>query len=548
MILCLVKPHLRLPFATVAPHSLTMSTTTSTRMTVDQLFNTIGFGRFQWFLIVVAGCALIGDATEMMLLSMLGPIVHCFFNVDDPELEALLTTVVFVGMSLGGVVFGALADRLGRRIGLFATALLCSVGGVLSAIAPTFAALIVFRFIVGLGLGGVAVAFTYVMEFIPDSHRGFVGTFVQGWWTIGTFIQVILAWSSFQSLGWRWVVALSSLPIFIMLSFFCFVPESPRFLALKGKQKECKTLFLNAALKNGTSNKLPADFEVVVSSTDDTQSVLSSFKEAFSDHFRRDTILLLMIWFANAMTYYGLVLLTTQLAVMRQSNDALNNATGTTTPTASTNATGLPNSIDYDPAAGCGTLFDDTFFAEIMIATVAEMPGLLASILLVDRMGRKKSQTLFFGMVTVVLCILALVPRSSGGDTFLLFLARGSSMAAFTIVFLYTPERYPTRFRNTAMGMCFGFARVGGMISPLVCQDLPQRGYLPVTFAIMCTISAIACGCTYLLTVETSGKTLNEVQMTSSTNNSRVVVGKSGVDGFTSLTEEEDDNDAAANI
>ena len=159
----------------------TSKTPEENKRTVDQLFDIVGFGPFQYFLIVVGGCALVGDATEMMLLSMLGPIVHCFFNVNDPELEALLTTVVFVGMSLGGVVFGALADRKGRRVGLFATALLCSVGGVLSAVAPTFGFLVFFRFLVGVGLGGVAVAFTYVMEFIPNAHRGFIGTFIQGW-------------------------------------------------------------------------------------------------------------------------------------------------------------------------------------------------------------------------------------------------------------------------------------------------------------------------------------------------------------------------------
>ena len=433
----------------------TSKTPEENKRTVDQLFDIVGFGPFQYFLIVVGGCALVGDATEMMLLSMLGPIVHCFFNVNDPELEALLTTVVFVGMSLGGVVFGALADRKGRRVGLFATALLCSVGGVLSAVAPTFGFLVFFRFLVGVGLGGVAVAFTYVMEFIPNAHRGFIGTFIQGWWTVGTFLQVILAWSSMQTLGWRWVVALSSLPIFVMLGFFCFIPESPRFLALKGKDEQCRQLFLKAAEKNGTLALLPTDFKVTVSESDATQSVLASYKEAFSSSYRHDTFLLLIIWFANALTYYGLVLLTTELAIMRQ--EKIENSTIPIT----TN-TSLPNTINYAPAGApqCGALFDNAFFTEIMVATIAEMPGLLASILLVDRIGRKRSQTLFFVIVTAVLFLLAIVPRTGGGDTFLLFLARGASMGAFTIVFLYTPERYPTRFRNTVRHLCLLFDHI----------------------------------------------------------------------------------------
>ena len=99
-----------------------------------------------------------------------------------------------------------------------------------------------------------------------------------------------------------------------------------------------------------------------------------------------------------------------------------------------------------------------------------------------------------------------MVPRSAGGDSFLLFVSRGSSMGAFTTVYIYTPERYPTRFRNTAMGMCFGFARVGGMVAPLVGQDLPERGLTGAAFAIFITVAIIAGISTCLLTTETNGR------------------------------------------
>ena len=78
-------------------------------------------------------------------------------------------------------------------------------------------------------------------------------------------------------------------------------------------------------------------------------------------------------------------------------------------------------------------------------------------------------------------------------------------MGAFTTVYIYTPERYPTRFRNTAVGMCFGFARVGGMIAPLVGQDLPERGLTGAAFAIFISVSIVACIATCLLTTETKG-------------------------------------------
>ena len=469
----------------------------SAGMTVNDIIETIGLGPYQYMLIAIAGMALIGDATEMMLLSFLGPIIQCFFGVDNPEEEAVLTTVVFIGMSIGGVVFGALADLVGRRIGLFATAFFCSVSGVISALSESFGFLIFTRFCVGIGLGGVAVAYTYTMEFIPAKFRGKAGVLLQSFWTIGTLLQAVLTWVSFNTLGWRWVIALSAIPIFILLFMFCVLPESPRYLAQKGKDQECKDILYKMADKNGTTSKLPRKDDLSLSTNTTTpgleRSVIENFKEAFSSEFRRDTILLLIIWFANAFVYYGLVLLTTELALVRERESA------SSQPHISGNSTGH-HGLD------CTHLFSDSFFGEIFVATISEMPGLVLSLLIVDRIGRKRSQSLFFLVVTLPMIILALVPRSSGGDSFLLFLARGSSMGAFTIVYIYTPERYPTRFRNTAMGMCFSFARVGGMVAPLVGTDLPERGMVGEAFAIVISVSILACISTFLLTTETVGK------------------------------------------
>ena len=498
--------------ATSSSSASSASSSAATRgaMTVDEAIERIGLGPFQYFLVAVAGMALIGDASEMMLLSFLGPIVQCFFGVDDPEKEAVLTTIVFVGMSVGGLSFGALADRVGRRVGLLATALFCSVGGVASALSATFGVLLFFRFCVGVGLGGVAVACSYALEFIPAKNRGKAGVLLQSFWTVGTLIQAILTWVSFNALGWRWVVALSAIPIFILLLLFSKLPESPRYLALKGDHVKCKDTLCKMAARNGTMSRLPheSDLTIKTRSVHAERTVLQNYQEAFSKGFRRDTILLLIIWFANAFVYYGLVLLTTELALVRERVGVAGVAgvaadSGNAASASASNRSSTPASHH---GLDCAHLFSDSFFGEIFIATIAEMPGLVLSVFLVDRLGRKRTQSLFFLAVTLPMIILALVPRSAGGDTFLLFLSRGSSMGAFTTVYIYTPERYPTRFRNTAMGLCFGVARIGGMIAPLVGQDLPERGMTGAAFAIFITVSIVACVSTCLLTTETNGR------------------------------------------
>jgi|TARA_B110000091_G_scaffold193953_1_gene219388 hypothetical protein len=92
-------------------------------------------------------------------------------------------------------------------------------------------------------------------------------------------------------------------------------------------------------------------------------------------------------------------------------------------------------------------------------------------------------------------------------------------------------------FFDQAMGLCFGFARMGGMVSPLVCQDLPQRGMLGVTFVIMVCVAAIASVCTFLLSVETGGKQLTE----GSENKDPRVIIKDG-DDFSELSSEQGDS------
>ena len=143
------------------------------------------------------------------------------------------------------------------------------------------------RFCVGIGLGGVAVAYSYALEFIPAKYRGKLGVLLQSFWTVGTLIQAILTWVSFNALGWRWVIALS-MSIIILLLLFCKLPESPRYLALKGDHIQCKQVIYRMADKNGTMSRLPdkSDLVIETSNAHSDRTVLQNYKEAFSQKFR----------------------------------------------------------------------------------------------------------------------------------------------------------------------------------------------------------------------------------------------------------------------
>ena len=214
----------------------------SSAWTVDDALDHMGLGRFQAFAIAIGGLAYAADAMEMMILSFLGPLLRCEFKI-SPEQEAVLTTMVFVGMCAGGYFLGILSDRFGRRVGMLTTAVVCSVAGTLTAVMPSFGGLVAMRTLVGVGVGGVAIAYGWVLEMVPSASRGKVGGFVQAFWTVGTLLQAGLAWATLDTLGWRWLVGLTATPLFIMLVLFFFAPESPRFLLATNQVGACVNRF-----------------------------------------------------------------------------------------------------------------------------------------------------------------------------------------------------------------------------------------------------------------------------------------------------------------
>ncbi|CAL5086034.1 unnamed protein product [Urochloa decumbens] len=201
----------------------------ATQYTTDDALTRVGFGRFQALLLVLLGTGSVAEAMETMLLSFVGPSVKAEWGVSAAE-EGLLTSVVFAGTVVGSCVGGLGSDRYGRRLGVLVTALVTSISGVLCAFSPNYATLLALRFVVGLGLGASHVLSVWFLEFVPAENRGSWMAGFSCFWSIGTILVALLAWAVMPILGWRWLLALTSSPYFILLIFSCLMPESPRYL------------------------------------------------------------------------------------------------------------------------------------------------------------------------------------------------------------------------------------------------------------------------------------------------------------------------------
>ena len=484
--------------------------------TVEQAIDYIGFGKFQMVFLAVTGLSWLCDAMEMMLLSFIGPAARCEWRLTTTQASSL-TSFVFLGMGFGAPSFGMLADRKGRLFSLRCSTGLTLLAGVGSALAPTFSALCFARMVVGFGLGGVPVAYNLCAEFLPSKKRGVYLSSLEFFWSFGSMISALLAWTILPKSSWRTLLGATVSPLVLLGVLLVWMPDSPMYLASKGKMEEAERTLRFIAKMNrkplpvgvlkvqekdkgkreewldrrlsmdeemstettaGASSPRPPQREMTSLQgnmyTDDEYSLsfFSSMKgyvwnrtpvkmqRLLVPKFRKTTMSLWFLFFSVAFLYYGLVLLTTTLKLMDDdSGGARKNLDPSTVVCLAHNSPDLTNA-DY---------------RDITLSAFSELPGMISAMVCIDTLGRKKSMIL--GFVVAAVCFIP-VMQSAKRDVITAFLAiaRSSSMAAFTVLFAYCSEVYPTQIRGTGVGVSNTFSRFAGMIVPLFAVDLVRNG------------------------------------------------------------------------
>uniref|UniRef100_A0A7N6AUH5 Major facilitator superfamily (MFS) profile domain-containing protein n=1 Tax=Anabas testudineus TaxID=64144 RepID=A0A7N6AUH5_ANATE len=383
----------------------------------------------------------IGDAMEMMILSILGPQLHCEWMLPGYQV-ALITSVVFVGMGISSPVWGNVSDRYGRKVGLTICMCWSLYYGLLSAFTPVYSWLLVLRGLVGIGIGGAPQSVTLYSEFLPVKARGICIMLIAAFWAIGAVFEVLLALWIMPTLGWRWLLGLSTIPMAIFVSFCFWLPESPRFDVLTGKREKAVATLTRIAKENGKA--MPPGKMIAYK-----QNERGRIKDLFTPQYCSSTLLLWFIWFANAFSYYGIVLLTTEMF-----------------------------------QAG-----DDSTQEVLMLLW-------------------KKSMALCFFMFSLfILPLYACIGRTA--LTIFIFLARAFISGGYQVVFVYTPEVFPTENRALAMGTCSAMAKLGALITPFVAQVM-LRTSVNLTLTMYCGCSVLAGVASLILPIETLGRGLQE--------------------------------------
>ncbi|CAD6213722.1 unnamed protein product [Miscanthus lutarioriparius] len=394
------------------------------------------------------------------------------------------------------------------RTVLLLSTLLTSGMGFLSALSPNYLCLLVLRFFVGIGVGSGHVFTSWFLEFVPAGNRGTWMVIFSFFWTIGTVLEASLAWAVLSALSWRWLLALTALPCFLLLPFFRITPESPRYLCAQNRMTDARLVLERMAIANQGAlpvgvltyhQETKTDYITHVSEDEhlipvrekehtvrnairSKSGAIAALRELLSHNLLRSTLLIWFVYYASSFAYYGIALLTSQLSDVNRS---------------------CKSGLIFEVHQNDGNLYKDTF-----ITSLAEIPGLILSALLVDRFGRKATMwSLMFA------CCAFLGPlvlhQNELLTTTLLFGARACGTGTTTILCLYAPEVYPTSVRSTGVGIATAIGKIGGVICPLVAVGMLRNCHqmeAVLVFELVLFLAGVAC---ILFPVETKGREMD---------------------------------------
>jgi MFS transporter, putative metabolite:H+ symporter len=235
-------------------------------------------------LLGIAGMGWMFDALDVGMLSFIIAALKVEWDLTPGEM-GWIGSINSIGMAVGALIFGLMADRIGRKNVFIITLLLFSVGSGASALTTSLAAFLVLRFFIGAGLGGeLPVASTLVSESVSAEKRGRIVVLLESFWAGGWLVAAVISYFIIPRFGWQVALLISAIPALYALYLRMGLPDSPRFTAVKDKQKT---------------------------------TLGQSLQKLFSKDYGRQTAMLWIVWFCVVFSYYGMFLWLPSVMVMK---------------------------------------------------------------------------------------------------------------------------------------------------------------------------------------------------------------------------------------
>ena len=237
------------------PHASTMFES----LTPERAIELAGAGAFQVRLTALLMLANAGDAVEVLSVALILPTAGAEFGLSASQ-KGVLTSAVFAGALLGSVAWGLAGDRIGGRRMLATALAVNALFALASGTARTFWFLVTCRVLAGVGVSGCnTAAFTALPEFLPCHARGKHTVALASGWMVGSIYSASIGWAIIPTKGWRTFVYVSAAPaIACLVGVVTWMPESPRFLATRGRGEEATEVIRRIARGNARETRKAA--------------------------------------------------------------------------------------------------------------------------------------------------------------------------------------------------------------------------------------------------------------------------------------------------
>jgi MFS family permease len=397
--------------------------------------------RFQYKIMLVSGMGFFTDAYDLFVIGVVVSLLTTQWNLSTGQIS-LLNSVTLAASAFGAIVFGRIADILGRKRIYGLEVLILAAGAIASALSPNYTFLLVSRIVLGVGIGGdYPVSATIMSEYSGTKSRGRMVGLVFAMQGAGLVIgpsiaAILLATHVPTGIVWRLLLGLGAIPGLAVFYLRRKIHETPRFAHASGQAAEAQAAISAAA---GLTR---SDLEVVANVVQ-RQSIF----EGFGAFLRNRRMLVWLVGTAGAwamldFAYYGNTISSPEVLKVINPNGSL--------------------------------LYNTTL--QMLIFIVFALPGYALAIWLLDKTGRKKIQCAGFFMMAAAFLVIGLV---SGVTTavapFVIIFGVSYLFTEFgpnTTTFIYPAEIFPVNVRTTGHGISAAAGKMGAFAGAYLFPDM----------------------------------------------------------------------------
>lgn len=453
---------------------------TATADDISTRIDGMPFLPFHWRIASILGAGTLFDAFDSLSIGAAMTMIVATFSLDYKTGGALISSA-FAGQFVGAIAFGYISERIGRKWA-FVCALaifgLCSIG---AALAQSVNGIMLARIIQGVGLGAeVPVAAALFAEFVRGSARGLFIMVYETIFVWGIFLAPVVALACYAwfgpELGWRMVFAIGGLPLIGALIAAFKLPESPRWLASKGRLAEAQAVVeaMEEEARRLGRPLMPAKRVTVAPQT-------TRFSELFRGIYGKRTFVVWTMWFCS---YF------------------VSNGFQSWAPTLYVKIGGLTTADALKLTILSG-------FIQLITCYVVAVS--------VDKHGRRPWFAGAFALAAIGATMGAVATGVLGMHGWLALAICGIVMITGTGtnglgVYLYTPELYPTRMRAWATATASSMNRLGSFLAPMIVGGMLAAGIaMWLVFTLFAVVSVFAAAVVWFMGEETKRRSLEEL-------------------------------------